>query len=50
MIPSFIQRKHGKEKIEIDHPLMKDILSETYGIMVYQEQVMRIVREIGMFS
>lgn len=42
MIPSFIQRKHGKEKIEIDHPLMKDVLQETYGVMVYQEQVMQI--------
>lgn len=42
MIPSFISRKHGKEPIEIDHPLMKDVLSETYGIMVYQEQVMQI--------
>lgn len=42
MIPSFVQRKHGKEQIEIDHPLMKEILSETYGIMVYQEQVMQI--------
>jgi DNA polymerase III subunit alpha len=41
MIPSFIQRKHGKEQIEIDHPLMKNILAETYGIMVYQEQVMQ---------
>jgi DNA polymerase-3 subunit alpha len=41
MIPSFVQRKHGKEQIEIDHPLMKHILAETYGIMVYQEQVMQ---------
>lgn len=42
MIPSFIARKHGKEKIEQDHPLMTNILAETYGIMVYQEQVMQI--------
>ncbi len=42
MIPSFIQRKHGKETIEIDHPLMKEVLAETYGIMVYQEQVMQM--------
>ena len=41
MIPSFIQRKHGREPIEIDHPLMKQVLAETYGIMVYQEQVMQ---------
>lgn len=42
MIPSFINRKHKREVIEIDHPLMHDILDETYGIMVYQEQVMAI--------
>lgn len=42
MIPSFISRKHGKEKIEYDHEWLKDILKETYGIMVYQEQVMQI--------
>ena len=42
MIPSFINRKHGREAIEIDHPLMQHILAETYGIMVYQEQVMQM--------
>ena len=46
MIPSFINRKHGREPIEIDHPLMKDILAETYGIMVYQEQVMQIASRL----
>lgn len=50
MIPSFIQRKHGKEEIEIDHPLMKDILAETYGIMVYQEQVMQIASRLANYS
>ena len=50
MIPSFIQRKHGKEELEIDHPLMKDILSETYGIMVYQEQVMQIASHLGGYT
>lgn len=50
MIPSFIQRKHGKEKIEIDHPLMEEILAETYGIMVYQEQVMQIASKLAGFS
>ncbi len=42
MIPSFINRKHRRETIEIDHPLMEHVLAETYGIMVYQEQVMQI--------
>ncbi len=50
MIPSFIQRKHGKETIDIDHPLMEDILSETYGIMVYQEQVMQIASRLANYS
>lgn len=50
MIPSFINRKHGREPIEYDHPWMKDILSETYGIMVYQEQVMQIASQLAKFS
>lgn len=50
MIPSFCARKHGKEEIEIDHPLMKDILSETYGVMVYQEQVMQIASALAGYS
>jgi len=50
MIPSFINRKHGREKIEYDHPLLKDILSETYGIMVYQEQVMQIASLLAGYS
>lgn len=50
MIPSFIARKHGKEPIEIDHPLMKDVLSETYGIMVYQEQVMQIASLLANYT
>jgi DNA polymerase III subunit alpha len=50
MIPSFINRKHGREAIEIDHPLMKDVLSETYGIMVYQEQVMQIASLLANYT
>lgn len=50
MIPSFISRKHGREPIEYDHPWMKDILAETYGIMVYQEQVMQIASKLANFS
>jgi len=50
MIPSFINRKHGKEAIENDHPLMKDILAETYGIMVYQEQVMQIASLLANYT
>ncbi len=50
MIPSFVARKHGKEPIEIEHPLMKDVLEETYGIMVYQEQVMQIASLLANYS
>ncbi len=50
MIPSFIDRKHGREQIENDHPWMKEILAETYGIMVYQEQVMQIASKLANFS
>ena len=50
MIPSFINRKHGKENIEIDHPLMKEVISETYGIVVYQEQVMQIASLLANYS
>ena len=50
MIPSFINRKHSREKIEIDHPLMEEILAETYGIMVYQEQVMQIASHLAGYS
>ena len=50
MIPSFINRKHKREVIEIDHPLMEDILAETYGIMVYQEQVMAIASRLSGYT
>lgn len=50
MIPSFINRKHGREPIEYDHPWMEDILAETYGIMVYQEQVMQIASRLAKYS
>ena len=50
IIPNYIRRKHGKEQIEYDHPWMSEILSETYGLMVYQEQVMQISRKLAGFS
>ncbi|HWQ69192.1 MAG TPA: DNA polymerase III subunit alpha [Patescibacteria group bacterium] len=50
MIDDFINRKNGKVKIRYDHPLMETILKETYGIMVYQEQVMRIASDLAGFS
>jgi len=50
MIPSFTARKHGREPIEYDHPLLEPILEETYGIMVYQEQVMQIAQKLANYS
>ncbi|MFQ5583747.1 MAG: DNA polymerase III subunit alpha, partial [Calditrichia bacterium] len=49
-IDSFINRKYGREKIEYLHPSLEPILKETYGIIVYQEQVMRIASDVGGLS
>ena len=49
-IPSFIRRKHGVEKIEYDIPVMEQYLKETYGITVYQEQVMLLSRLLADFT
>jgi len=50
LIPSFVARKHGREQVVYPHPLAESILSETYGIMVYQEQVMQIAQVLGGYS
>ena len=49
-IPNFIARKQGREKIVYDHPLMEKHLKDTYGITVYQEQVMLLSRTLGGFT
>ncbi len=49
-IPQFIKRKHGEEPIEYDHPMMEPYLKDTYGITVYQEQVMLQSRALGNFT
>ena len=49
-IPQFINRKHGKEKIEYDIPVMEKYLKDTYGITVYQEQVMLLSRLLANFT
>jgi len=49
-IPSFIKRKHGEEEIKYDVPMMEEILKETYGITVYQEQVMLLSRLMAGFT
>src|SRR4029077_2937142 len=49
-IPAFIARKQGREPIEYMHERLEPILRETYGVMIYQEQVMMAAREIAGFS
>ncbi|MFM7697521.1 MAG: DNA polymerase III subunit alpha, partial [Limnohabitans sp.] len=50
LIPSFVARKHGREDVVYPHPMAEPILSETYGIMVYQEQVMQIAQVLGGYT
>lgn len=49
-IPRYVQSKHDHSKIRYDHPLLEPILNVTYGCIVYQEQVMQIVRDLAGFS
>ena len=50
LIPSFIRRKHGLEDAEYVHPKLKPVLKNTYGIIVYQEQIIRLAQELGGMS
>ncbi|MGD1865264.1 MAG: DNA polymerase III subunit alpha [Phormidesmis sp.] len=50
LIPKFIDRKHGREKIDYAHKILEPILKETYGIMVYQEQIMKIAQDLAGYS
>ena len=50
LIPSFVARKHGREEVIYPHPLVEPVLAETYGIMVYQEQVMQTAQVLGGYS
>ena len=49
-IPSYIKRKHGEEEITYLHPKLEPILKGTYGIMIYQEQVMKIAQELAGYT
>ena len=49
-IPSFIERKEGKEKIRYEIPCMEKYLKETYGLTIYQEQIMHLSRQLADFS
>ncbi len=50
MIDDFIQRKHGQKKVQYELPELEDILEETYGVIVYQEQVMQIANRVAGYS
>ena len=50
MIDDFIERKHGRKKIEYELPELKEILQETLGVIVYQEQVMQIANRLAGYS
>ncbi len=47
MVDDYVAVKHGRQRAEYPHPVMKDVLEETHGVMVYQEQVMRILERLG---
>ncbi len=50
MVDRYIERKHGREQIVYLHPLMKDILADTYGVILYQEQIMQLARTLSGYS
>lgn len=50
LIPKFIDRKHGREKVEYQHPLLEPILKETYGTLCYQEQIMKMAQDLAGYS
>jgi len=50
LIPEYIRRKHKRNKIEYLHPKLKPILKDTYGVMIYQEQLMQVAQELASFS
>lgn len=49
-IPTYIDRKHGREPVEYPHPILEEILDETYGVIIYQEQVMQIAQVMSGYS
>jgi DNA polymerase-3 subunit alpha len=50
MVSDFIERKHGRKKIAYEHPMLEPILRETYGVILYQEQVMQIASDLAGFT
>jgi DNA polymerase-3 subunit alpha len=50
LIPKFIGRKHGRETIKYEHSMLETILQETYGVLVYQEQIMKMAQDLAGYS
>ena len=50
MIDDFIDRKHGRKQVVYDLPELKEVLEETYGVIVYQEQVMQVANRLAGYS
>ncbi len=50
LIPKFIKRKHGEEKITYEHSILEPILNETYGVLVYQEQIMKVAQDLAGYT
>src|SRR5271155_1198250 len=50
LIPEFIKRRHGEIEIKYEHPLLEPIAQETYGVLIYQEQVMQATQVLAGFS
>jgi DNA polymerase-3 subunit alpha len=50
LVDKFIDRKHGREKVQYQHPLLETILQETYGVLCYQEQIMKMAQDLAGYS
>ncbi len=50
LIPKFINRKHGRERIQYEHEILKPILDETYGVLIFQEQIMKMAQDMAGYS
>ncbi|AFY62345.1 trans-splicing intein-formed DNA polymerase III subunit alpha N-terminal partner DnaE-N [Synechococcus sp. PCC 6312] len=50
LVPKFINRKHGRERIQYEHDLLKPILDETYGVLIFQEQIMKMAQDLAGYS
>lgn len=50
LLTPYIERKHGREEVSYDHPMLRDLVGETYGILIYQEQIMKMSRLIAGFT